>query len=723
MSRPRLLRTTTIETGEDKQGSVNPDRPLLRVPHVILDEGELHAAVEKLVDEPLFVLDVETAEQHKDHPNPQTNEVTWIGLGGPGQVYLIPLRHPKGVTLVPEHRTKTPAYTLYGPEDPRAYTKTGKPSMAMKDHTVPAVYAKPPKLLNPDMVFAALMPLLFSDRAKLGHNVKFDLQTIAKYYGGVIPPGPYHDTILVRHTLEEELDSYELKLLTCNRYNVPHKERKTYYPDLGRQGVHNFGLNEVAKYLAKDLRYTWLMFHAYMPRLIRKGLKPIYDFEMSLYPILMEVESTGFPVDRSALGNVRKDLEQRIAEVEKQAWIMAGDEFQLSHTESKRWVLFGESSKRDRRGNFIPIYGQSKLPLRSQNLKVLARTPVEQVPQVTQAVLEHYADRNPMARFLLEWSVLEKLRGTFIEGLDGLLVPTKELPRIHTSFKQHGTVTGRLSSASPNLQQLPRGSTIRDLFVAGSGNVLIVADYDQIELRCAAYESGDREMARVFREGHDIHAEAAAAMFNLPVEQVTEELRQVGKTQNFGTLYGAAEDKVAAVAGVNKQRAAYFIRRYYQQFSGLLPWKRKVLAQARDRGDPANRILDPPYVTIPPIGRLRRLPDLYNPEDWKRWRAERQAINALIQGFASYITKLAMISLNQDLRPYPARMVVQVHDEIVVQVAESYIDDVLPVVVGGMDGIRTNGAPILGKIPLVVSAKVGYTWAEAKTAKKAAVTP
>ena len=705
--------------GEDQQGPGHDSRPLLRVPHVILHERELHAAVEKLATEPIFVIDVETAEANKDHPNAQTNEVTWVGLGGPGQVYLIPLRHPHGILLVPEHRSKTPAYTHFGPEDPRAYTKLGKPSFRMIDHTVEAVYAKAPKFLNPDVVFAVLRPLLFGPAAKLGHNVKFDMQSIAKYYGYVIPPGPYHDTILVRHTLEEELDDYSLKVLTCNRYGIKPKERKDFYPDLGRMGIENFGLDEVARYLAKDLRYCWLQFHAYMPRLIRKGLVPVYDFEMSVYPVLMDIESVGFPVDRSALDGVRKDLEQRISEVEQQAWIMAGDEFPLSHTESKRWVLFGESSKQDRRGNFIPLYGNSKLPLRSQNLKVLSRTPIEQVPQVTQAVLEHYADRNKMAEFLLEWSVLEKLRGTFIEGLDGLLVTNDgQLPKIHTGFKQHGTVTGRLSSASPNLQQLPRGSTIRKLFVAGPSHVLIVADYDQIELRCAAYESGDREMARVFREGHDIHAEAAAAMFNLPVEQITEELRQVGKTQNFGTLYGAAEDKVAAVAGVNKRRAAHFIRRYYQQFAGLLPWKRKVLAEARDRGDPANRVIDPPYVVIPPIGRLRRLPDLYNPEDWKRWRAERQAINALIQGFASYITKLAMLALDKDLREFPARMVVQVHDEIVVRVDERHIDDVLPVVIGGMDGIRTNGHPILGKIPLVVSAKVGYTWAEAKAAPR-----
>jgi DNA polymerase-1 len=345
------------------------------------------------------------------------------------------------------------------------------------------------------------------------------------------------------------------------------------------------------------------------------------------------------------------------------------------------------------------------------------------VPQVTQAVLESYADRgNRMAELFLEWSLMEKLRGTFVEGLSALLTyhDGDDLPRIHTGFKQHGTVTGRLSSARPNLQQLPRGSTIRDLFVAGPGRVLIVADYDQVELRCTAQQSGDRVMTQVFKEGRDIHAQAAAGALRIPADKVTSDQRQVGKTLNFATLYGAAESKIASVAGGSKQRGREFLDRYYAQFAGLKPWKSRVLREARERGDRGNLMSNPPAVVIPPIGRLRRLPDLFiNPNDrdegWRCWRAERQAINAVIQGYASYITKMAMLELAPILREYPARMTCQVHDEIVVSVDERWVHEVEPLVVATMGGIRgTDGQPILGDIPLIASAGVGYSWAKAK---------
>ena len=336
---------------------------------------------------------------------------------------------------------------------------------------------------------------------------------------------------------------------------------------------------------------------------------------------------------------------------------------------------------------------------------------------MTAEVLQFYADKgNTMAERLLEWSALEKLRGTFIEGLSAhLRYSGTDLPTIHTSFKQHGTVTGRLSATEPNLQQLPRGSTIRDLFVAGDGHVLIVADYDQIELRCAAYSSQDPEMLRVFRLGQDIHALAASVMLQIDIDQVTKDQRQVGKTQNFGTLYGAGEEKIAQVAGVSKRRAAEFIRNYFDTFAGLEDWKRQELKLARSRGDKADPTVSPPYVLIPPNGRRRRLPDLYHIDDWVRWRAERQAINAHVQGFASNITKLAMISLHQALREYPAQMLVQVHDEIVVRTTEEAAEEVLELVERVMSGVLDpTGGPILGEIPLIASASTGKSWADAK---------
>ena len=192
-------------------------------------------------------------------------------------------------------------------------------------------------------------------------------------------------------------------------------------------------------------------------------LQAVYDFEMALYPVLMDMENRGFPVDLSAMGEVRIELEEKLAAISQECYEMAGGQFSMSDTGAKRWVMFGEGTPSF---PIDPDTGRTirSTPLESQRLKVLGRTPVEKVPQVTQAVFEHYESRgNPMASLFLQWSVYEKLRGTFVEGIHGLLHHNGEgLPTIHTSFKQHGTKTGRLSASKPNPQQLPKGTTIRE---------------------------------------------------------------------------------------------------------------------------------------------------------------------------------------------------------------------------------------------------------------------
>ena len=182
-----------------------PRRRTLRVPHVITDVAEVHAAVEKLLRGTEFCIDIESRERQDGYPNPRTNTITWVGLCGHGQVYLIPIGHPrdKGITLVPEHRAKRLVVDIYGLEDPRSYTPGGKISKASKEVVIPAVYAEAPTQLWPHEVFDALQPLLFSDLGKVGHNVKFDVQSVAKYYGGKVPPGPYNDTIVSTHVLDE----------------------------------------------------------------------------------------------------------------------------------------------------------------------------------------------------------------------------------------------------------------------------------------------------------------------------------------------------------------------------------------------------------------------------------------------------------------------------------------------------------------------------------------
>jgi len=654
---------------------------------------------------------------------PVSNRVRWVGLGSYAEAYLIPVEHPKGVVIEREHKIKRAAHLLYPEDDPRHWTPTThQPSHRMVDVTVPTVYADPPAQLPPGDVADLIRPLMFSGRAKIGSNVKFDIQSLRKYYDAM-PPGPYHDTIIARHVLNENLIEYGLKPLTYSTFGWS-RERRSIYPDLGKQDVANFGLDEVARYLCKDLRYAWLLFQRDHEILRRKRLLPVYDFEMSLYPVLIDMEYEGFPVDLAEMEQVKADLLGRIHEIEQEAAGLAGDEFSLSNTEAKRWVMFGQQI-RDKHGTPkpIPVGLSNKVQLETQGLQPLSYTEKTEVPQVTKAVLDYYANRgNPMATLLLEWSGLEKLRGTFIEGFQTYLQPhTDGTQRIHTGFKQHGTKTGRLSCSAPNPQQLPREqkgrTSIRQLFVAGPGHLLIVADYDQVELRCAAYESRDPEMLAVFRRGEDIHRSAASAMFQVELDDVSEEQRSVGKTQNFAVLYGAGPARIAFVAHCSLQRAKQLIRRYYATFAGLEPWKRKLLERARRAGDLADGT-KPPHVVIPPVGRLRRLPMLYENHDGTRMHAERQAVNARIQGFASNIAKMAMLNLYPKLQELPAQMIMQVHDEVVIRCDERHVFETLPLVVETMSGVtNSEGDPILGPVPLIVSAKVGYTWAAAKGAK------
>ena len=686
----------------------------MRVPHVLLTADEVRAAVRSLERRDAFVLDLETTMG-----TPISNRVRWVGLGSYAETYLIPVEHPKGVVIKREHKIKKARHLLYPPEDQRHWTPvTHKPSHTMEEITVPTVYAEAPDQLSPGQVAEIIEPLLFSDRAKVGSNVKFDIQSLRKYYGAV-PPGPYHDTVILRHILREDRREYGLKPLTYETFGWSAERRKSY-PDLGKQDVANFGLDEVARYLNKDLRYAWLLFQRDYKILRRKNLQRVYDFEMSLYPVLLDMEYEGFPIDLSGMESVRADLMKRIREIQVEVGDLAGDEFVLSNTEAKRWVMFGHRAKnKDGTDKPVPIGISNKVQLDTQGLEPRSYTTKTEVPQITKSVLEYYAERgNPVANLLLEWSGLEKLRGTFIEGMQGFLQPHDDgSQRLHTGFKQHGTVTGRLSCSEPNLQQLPRGSTIRSLFVGGPGHLLIVADYDQIELRCAAHESRDPEMMAIFRRGEDIHAQAAAAMFQVDLDRVTEDMRQAGKTMNFSVLYGGGPAKIAFVAKCSEQRAKQLIRRYYRTFAGLEPWKARLLKKAREIGDSSDGT-QPPRVVIPPIGRLRRLPDLNEKKFGPRSHAERQAVNARIQGFASNIAKMAMIDLHPKLPKFNARMLVQVHDEVVIRVEERHVSDALPLVVETMSGVTNgDGKPILGSVPLIVSAKVGYTWASAKGAK------
>lgn len=669
--------------GETGSGSGLRVRP---VPHLITDLSELNAVVSDLLAQPNFVIDVETT-----FGNPHTNEVLWVGLGSRGSVYLIPVNHPLGYIDVPAHDEKR-----LPPEHERRVLANGELSKAKKKVHVPATYTPRLDQLSRGDVFAALEPLLFSDRGKIGQNTKFDLMSVAKYYGGRLPPGPYHDTIILTHLLDENRMTYGLKDLVMDWLDVPQYQRKSFYPNLGRSGVELEPVDEVAHYLAKDVRYTWLYWSNQFPRIAKNGLSQAYELEMSLYGVLMQMECNGFPVDSSRLAEVGQKLSEDIRAIEHDVWSIAGYQFPLTNLDTKRDLLFNPKKQG------------------GQGLKPRSFTDKTNKAKLDKAALEYYAEKgNKLAQLFLDWSAMEKLRGTFIEGLGKHLIDE----RIHTSFKQHSTVTGRLSASEPNLQQIPArgaGAFVREMFVAEPGNTLVVADYDQIELRCAAYLSDDVNMIDVFVQGQDIHRAAAAAMYTVPMNDVTKEQRQAGKGQNFLTLYGGGAAKLSRTAGVDMQTAEMFIKRYYQQFPHLNAWKQRLVQDAKSRGRRDDPFRYPAYVDIPPFNRRRRLPDLYSPNEYDRYRGERQAVNAVVQGFASYIMKMALIDLAQVMSDYGARMLVTVHDEIVLSCPVDKAEAAKDALVSVMGSVSLDGSPILGAVPLVASADTGPSWAQAK---------
>lgn len=666
-------------------GSVTEGGRLRPSPLVVRTREQLQRALDHVSNYSEFVIDVETNFAH-----PKINEISWVGLAVPDRVVLIPMGHPKGVLLTPSYVEKR-----LPPEEERKPLKSGKLSNLKKSYTVPATFADPGPQLRQDVVFEMLQPLLFSDRTKIGHNVKYDLESIAKYYGGQIPPAPYVDTILLTHVLDENLDRYGLKDLVMDWLRVPPNPdvRSKFYPNLGKLGVSEQPIDQVAKYLAKDVWYTHLYYQEHM-RVLRKfkDLQETFRVEMDLYPVLMDMELTGIKIDVDTLNKRGEELRQDRAATAGRIWSICGEQFPISNPTMKRKYLFGPKKEG------------------GQGLKPLTFTPKTNTPQLNQATLEHYAQGNELAALMLEWTEKDKIIGTFVEGLTEKLVNG----RLHTSFNQHRTVTGRLSSMNPNLQQIPRGDVIRDTFVADEGCLLVVADYDQVELRCAAYLSDDSEMVRVFCEGLDIHAQAAAAMLDVPLEEVTKAQRQVGKTQNFGTLYGAGPNKIAQVANCSMEQAQEFIARYFEQFAGLSEWKDRMIRAARNTGrrDDAKKI---PYTVVPPFGRRRRLPDLYAEELKDRARAERQVINSIVQGFAANVMKLAMIDLRQALLPTPEiNILLNVHDELVVQAPSGMVEEAKALVVQTMEGVSYNGVPVLGKVPLTAEAGVARCWSEAK---------
>ena len=540
-------------------------------------------------------------------------------------------------------------------------------------------YPGAPDQLNREAVLAQLQPLLEnSELYKIGHNIKYDRNVLANH--GIKLNGMRFDSMLESYVLgstatRHDMDSVALKYLG-------HSNIK--FTDVAGKGAKQLTFNEVpveaaAPYAAEDADITWQLHAAMWPQLTANpALEKIYtDIEMPLVTVLSDMEQTGVVIDSAMLAQQSNELAHRIKDIELQAHREAGQPFNLGSPKQIQQLLF------------------EKL-----QLPVKAKTP-KGAPSTAESVLQELALDYPLPRLILEFRSLSKLKSTYTDKLPQQVCP--DTGRVHTSYHQAVAATGRLSSSDPNLQNIPvrteEGRRIRQAFVAPPGKVLLAADYSQIELRIMAHLSTDKGLLRAFSEGQDVHRATAAEVFGVLPEVVSNDQRRSAKAINFGLIYGMSAFGLAKQLGIARGAAQEYIDVYFARYPGVHDYMEATREQAREQG----------YVETV-FGRRLYLPDIRARNGQLRAAAERTAINAPMQGTAADIIKRAMINMHRWLATdngLDVTMIMQVHDELVFEVAESDVEAAKRPITECMCGAASL------KVPLLVDLGVGTNWDEA----------
>ena len=535
-----------------------------------------------------------------------------------------------------------------------------------------------PDQLDRKKTLATLKPLLEApDRHKVGHHLKYDAHVLANH--GIALAGMRYDSMLESYVLNSTATRHDMD--SCAKTYLGIDTIK--YEDVAGKGAKQISFNQVAleqaaDYAAEDADVTLQLhrvLHAELQKLPRL-LKLYEEIEQPLVPVLLDMEHRGVLVDRELLRIQSGELAKRLVELETDAHKAAGQPFNLDSPKQLQEILF------------------EKL-----GLPALRKTRTGQ-PSTAEDVLEELADKYLLPRIILEYRGLAKLRSTYTEKLPEQIDP--KTGRVHTSYHQAVAVTGRLSSSDPNLQNIPirtpEGRRIRQAFIAPPDHVLLAADYSQIELRIMAQLSGDEGLRQAFAEEGDIHRATAAEVFAVAPADVTAEQRRAAKAINFGLIYGMSAFGLARQLGIERQAAQEYVARYFGRYPGVREYMEHARANARAQG----------YVETM-FGRRLYLPDINSRDRQTQQYAERSAINAPMQGTAADIIKRAMISVHGWLAATdaPARLVMQVHDELVLEVAESTITEVRREVASIMSGAAELS------VPIKVDTGVGKNWDEA----------
>ncbi|HET7202199.1 MAG TPA: DNA polymerase I [Steroidobacteraceae bacterium] len=541
-------------------------------------------------------------------------------------------------------------------------------------HTYPGA----PEQLNRAEVLRLLTPLLEDPvRAKVGHHLKYDAHVLRNH--GIELRGMRFDAMLESYVLNSVATRHDLDSTARLYLGV----QTIHYEDLVGKGTRQLAFNDVpvegaAEYSAEDADVALRLHRALWPRLERTpGLVRLYtEIEQPLVPVLLDMEHCGVLVDAQMLKRQSQELSRGLVELEKRAHEIAGHPFNVESPKQLREVLFGELG-----------------------LPVKRKTPSGD-PSTAEDVLEELAEEFELPRVIMDYRGLAKLRSTYTDRLPEQINP--RTGRVHTSYHQAVAATGRLSSTDPNLQNIPirtpEGRRIRQAFLAPSGHVLIAADYSQIELRIMAHLSGDAGLLEAFASDRDIHQATAAEVFGVgSLERVTADQRRAAKAINFGLIYGMSAFGLARQLGIERGAAQQYVELYFKRYPGVRRYMDETRQMAREQG----------FVETV-FGRRLYLPEIRSRNQALRSYAERSAINAPMQGTAADIIKRAMIEVHRWLAGIPhARLLMQVHDELVLEVAE----DRAPDVVAHLRGHMTTAAQL--NVPLKVEVGIGRNWDEA----------
>ncbi|WP_020558291.1 DNA polymerase I [Thiofilum flexile] len=541
-------------------------------------------------------------------------------------------------------------------------------------------YLGAPEQLKREAVLAKLKPLLEDPQyLKVGQNLKYDFTVLQNY--GITLQGIAHDTMLESYVLDatarHDMDTLAEKVLDYKTIR---------FEDIAGKGKKQLTFNQIdlaqaAPYAAEDADITLRLHQQLWPKIANEPtFRQVYQsLEMPLIPVLARMERHGVKIDTLLLSDQSQELTKRIEEITEQAFQMAGQEFNLSSPKQLQEILFDKLQ--------IPLTGVRK-------------TPTGQ-PSTAEDVLEELAEQGyELPRVILEHRTLSKLKSTYTDKLPAQINP--RTGRVHTSYHQTGTVTGRLSSSDPNLQNIPirsaEGRRIRQAFIADKGCKLVAADYSQIELRIMAHLSGDEGLLQAFQAGADIHKATAAEVFHTPLEEVTSEQRRAAKAINFGLIYGMSAFGLARQLDIGRSEAQQYVDLYFARYPGVKQYMDNTRERARTLG----------YVETL-FGRRLPLSDINSRKATQRQYAERTAINAPMQGTAADIMKKAMIAVDNYLQTTqsPIRMIMQVHDELVFEVPDELVHTFKAVLAPLMTDVVTL------KIPLVVDIGEGMNWDEA----------